>query len=92
MQEENHKHKWQVLRAPNMLECVVKGCHTVTTLDTLLANLQFATALETKIKVYSEQLFGKHLRKQQHEAVYRWVIANDPDAIPQPSSEQTVLL
>lgn len=75
-----HVHKWTVLAAPDKLQCT--SCDTASSIDTLIANTEAASAQATRIQLLRDQLFGRKLKKKFHDEAYAWVMgqadADDP--------------
>jgi len=77
-----HIHKWEFLSGTNLI-CNGKDCKLVTSLVDLIENTAIEAALRSKIKVYSDLLMSRELKKDAHTRVYAWVMANaSADKLP----------
>lgn len=74
-----HLHNWHCLRDDFV---ICEACDTTTHIRDLLANTETEAIKQTKIAVYSHQLFAGHLKKTAHDEAYAWVRRDNPEALP----------
>lgn len=77
-----HTHKWDHLNGTDFI-CNTKDCKTVSNIKDIIANTAKESALREKIKVYSDLLMARELKKDAGLRVYAWVMANsNKDNLP----------
>lgn len=77
---DKHIHTWQTMDK-KMLSCTVDMCNTVSSVDDVIENAERRGAFRERLTIYSEQLFGNHLKKGPHDAAYAWVRKHNPDSL-----------
>lgn len=72
---------------------VCHGCNLVTSISVLLQKARVEAAQQAKIKLLSDQLFGRELKKDAHDKYYAWVRANtSAGSVVLPGARQEQLL
>ena len=89
MSEQEHVHKYQTIDKNNL---ICNSCNTVTPIDILLENTEKAARKSERIKVLSDQLFARELKKDAHDKAYAWIMQNTGSAPAMAGGRQEMLI